>query len=311
MTRPHDDAAAFVPVSSVDAIVAAAAREGASLVAVSPAFDDTGLDFRVVHARDDDGAPWIVRTPRRFDVVAAMRVEARVLAFVAPRLPVAVPSWRVHADDVVAYPRLSGEPVVALGADGPAWRFPDPTAPPDAFVGSLVDVLVALDALDPADAARAGVPTTTIDAVRAELARDADATRSLLAPSAATWARWQALLADDDLWPPRVALVHGDLHPGHLLVDDAGRLTGVLDWTEAKVTDPAVDLAMIHGCFGPAVVADVLARCAARGARVDDHAARRAAARWDAFPVVGAAYALRTGSDAALAHARAMVAAAG
>ncbi len=41
--------------------------------------------------------------------------------------------------------------------------------------------------------------------------------------------------------------MHGDLGPGHLLVH-VGRLHGVIDWTDAHVGDPAIDLAWaLHG----------------------------------------------------------------
>ena len=36
--------------------------------------------------------------------------------------------------------------------------------------------------------------------------------------------------------------VHGDLYSRHLLVDDAGRPCGVIDWGDCHVGDPAVDL---------------------------------------------------------------------
>lgn len=46
-----------------------------------------------------------------------------------------------------------------------------------------------------------------------------------LQPPAPVWSRWQRWLADDALWPEHVALVHDDLHPGHLgfnAIGDAG-----------------------------------------------------------------------------------------
>ena len=39
------------------------------------------------------------------------------------------------------------------------------------------------------------------------------------------------------------ALVHFDLKGEHLLTDEAGRVTGVLDWTDAVLGDPAEDIA--------------------------------------------------------------------
>jgi aminoglycoside phosphotransferase (APT) family kinase protein len=39
----------------------------------------------------------------------------------------------------------------------------------------------------------------------------------------------------------RTALIHADLGPEHLLVRE-GRISGVIDWTDAEIGDPALDL---------------------------------------------------------------------
>lgn len=53
-------------------------------------------------------------------------------------------------------------------------------------------------------------------------------------------------------------LVHGDLGPEHVLCRD-GRLIGVIDWSDACVGDPALDLAWcLHGT--PPPVASAVAR---------------------------------------------------
>jgi aminoglycoside phosphotransferase (APT) family kinase protein len=46
-------------------------------------------------------------------------------------------------------------------------------------------------------------------------------------------------------------LAHADLGAEHLLAAD-GRLTGVIDWSDAAVTDPALDFARLYRDFGPA-----------------------------------------------------------
>lgn len=35
--------------------------------------------------------------------------------------------------------------------------------------------------------------------------------------------------------------MHGDLYAGHTLVGASGRVTGIIDWTEAEVSDPSID----------------------------------------------------------------------
>lgn len=297
------------PITSPAELLAVVRRHGLELQAEDADFDRTGLDFLVVHARDESGTPWIVRTPRRPEVTASTYVEARVLRLVRPHLPVAAPDWQVHAPDVIAYPRISGTPAVTVTPEGPQWNILDPAAPSEAFLESFARALAALQSIAPEVASRAGVPTTTIAEVRAALSRSMDATREALQPAEAVWRRWQRWLADDAMWPQHLALVHGDLHPGHMLLGTDGRLVGILDWTEARVTDPSVDLAMFCGCFGRPALERLVERFARAGGttwpRLVDHAAER----WAAFPALAAEWALRTDNAAVLEHVRGQLAA--
>jgi aminoglycoside phosphotransferase (APT) family kinase protein len=299
-------AGAAPALATAAALRAAAAGAGLLLAEASPELDGSGLDFLVLHGRDAAGTRWIVRTPRRPDVTAAARVEARALALVAGKLPVAVPDWRVHTDEVIAYPRLPGRPAISLEGGAPTWNL-DPAAPSAAFIDSLAGALVALQAISPAQAAAAGLPRKPLDDERRAYREMIETTREALAPRPATVARWHAWL-DGASWPSRLALVHGDLHPGHLLLDEAGAVSGVLDWTEAHLGDPATDLAMCFGCYGAATFARLLERFEARGGVSWPALAAHAAERWAFFPVLGAAWALRTGSAFALEHARAQLA---
>jgi GTPase len=305
-------AAELRPLRSIDTVadvLAIAQLHGLELETEVEEFDSTGLDFLVAHAREADGTPWIVRTPRRPDVSDTARIEARVLRLVAPHLCVAVPSWRVHAHDLIAYPRLPGHPVVTVSSAGEvSWQIVDPDHPSESFIESLARALVTLQGIGAKEVIAAALPVTTIEQVRQELARDMAQTRSVLEPSDATWSRWQRWLDDRDAWPTHLALVHGDLHPGHTLVDDSGRLTGIIDWTEATLTDPSVDFAMFFGCFGREATVELVRRFEHAGGRTWPGLIEHAAERWAFFPVLGAAWSSRTGSQAALHHARAQLA---
>jgi len=48
-----------------------------------------------------------------------------------------------------------------------------------------------------------------------------------------------------------VALVHGDLSGEHLLMAEDGRLSGVIDFADARLTDPALDIAGVLNRFSP------------------------------------------------------------
>jgi macrolide phosphotransferase len=64
------------------------------------------------------------------------------------------------------------------------------------------------------------------------------------------WNRWQNWLANDALWPKQTALIHGDLHAGHILIDKDACVTGFIDWTEARIDDPANDFVSHLAAFG-------------------------------------------------------------
>jgi macrolide phosphotransferase len=58
-------------------------------------FNESGLDFQVVLATDTNGERWILRLPRRPDVLTSVDKEKRTLELIAPLLCVEVPRWTV------------------------------------------------------------------------------------------------------------------------------------------------------------------------------------------------------------------------
>ncbi|HEY1097303.1 MAG TPA: phosphotransferase [Myxococcota bacterium] len=311
MTAQHNDSSnsnsttIAMPTTPAELIERFRRAGGPAVTTTQTDFDQTGLDFVVVHAVDEAGQRWIIRAPRRRDVVDGMDNEARVLRLVARHLPFAVPGWRVCStavdDAVVGYVRLPGTPVLALNDGVPSFSFAL-DAPPVGFVNDMARVLVAMRAVG-VDEARAGGVVVVDDAGRSELRRQLEQTREALGASAKLQAHWQSIVHDDDHWAMPLALSHGDLHPGHWLVNDAQRLLGVLDWTEAKFTHPATDLAMIYGCCGEAALTALLDRLGTHGVSTSTTTTLSAAAkaRWSLSAVQGAAWALRTGNEAILA----------
>ncbi|MDC0743077.1 macrolide 2'-phosphotransferase [Polyangium mundeleinium] len=299
----------FEPLDSAPALLAAARRAGLRVTTEMADFDRSGLDFLVVHAHDEEGVPWVVRTPRRLSVASAARVEARVLDLVRAHLPVAVPHWRVFTDQVIAYPRLGGVPAITVDpAAGVVWNRIDPQAPAAVFITSFAEAVAALQKVDARAIEAAGVPTKSIEDSRAEIARAMDDTRAVLAPPEVVWARWQRWLANDAIWPRHLAMVHGDLHPGHLLLDEEGRLTGILDWTEAHLGDPSIDFSIFAGAFGKTALESCIERFEAAGGTTWSGLAAHAAERWAAAPALGAKWGLTTGNDAVIEFSRTMLA---
>lgn len=115
-------------------------------------------------------------------------------------------------------------------------------------------VLDALHRLDPAIGAPCGLDVTDHGAdalsLRARLTEVADA--SLPSPLRdALDARLARYLAGGPKWAYEPRLLHADVSPGHVLVDaEHGRVTGVIDWGDATIGDPARDFIFLYEDWG-------------------------------------------------------------
>lgn len=295
-------------MSTIDDAVALAAAHDLHLTAEGAVVNEAGLDYRVVMAADRDGRRWVLRLPRRADVTAGMAAEIRILALVRPALAadgVAVPDWRIRTPALVAYPALPGAPGLTITDAGePEWHM-DPASPD--YAARLGRLLAALHAVTPEQAAAAGVEVRTPGQARQAWRDDIDKVRAefTVAPAfAEAWERW---LADDTCWPDRTVMTHGEIYPAHVLQAEDGTVTGVLDWTTARVDDPARDLSAQFGAAGADMLHVTLEAYAAAGGHVHPGLAAQAENLWNAFPIGYALFALTTGADTDRAAAAALL----
>jgi len=205
----------------VDLIAATLGRVPTTMVEI-----DDGYDFEVAIVDDE----WVFRFPRRTQVEHGLEVEIALLPAVAPVPPVAVPAFEHVSREpfFVAYRLLRGSPLVDEAAE------------------DVRAFLEALHAFDPA-----GLPVDRPDWIEAYRLQCSEFERLVL-PIVDRDLRPQAarLFAEaETLTGFEPALLHADLGPEHLLVQD-GRLAGVIDWGDARVGDPALDYAwLLNGPF--------------------------------------------------------------
>lgn len=288
--------------------VSRAATFGLHLLADGITVNEAGLDYRVVIASDEAGQRWVLRVPRRQDVSASMNAEMRILDLVAPVLAengVAVPRWQIRTPELVAYPALPGAPGLTLTDAGePVWHM-DPASPD--YAERLGRLLARLHSIDVEQAAAAGVEVRTPAQARRswwdDVARVCEA--FTVAPDLSR--TWRAWLDDDTCWPDNTVMTHGEIYPAHVLFDNDGIITGVLDWTTARVDDPARDLSAQYGAAGEEKLQATIAAYADAGGRVHAGLAAQAKYLWDASPIGYALYALTTGGQSDLATAAAML----
>ncbi|WP_328324275.1 phosphotransferase [Kribbella sp. NBC_00382] len=169
---------------------------------------------------------WLNREPRREEVRPRLLAETRLMPWLAPQLPVPVPVPE-QTQYGVRHRVLVGQPLEAGSTE---------------LGRQLGKFLSALHAIDPAEAAAQGA----VDAATARAAKAVflDECRAQVIPLLPEHTHQTALELLDRVANTRTALVHADLGSEHILVQD-GRIGGIIDWTDAEIGDPALDLSWL------------------------------------------------------------------
>jgi macrolide phosphotransferase len=200
----------------------------------------SGWEFDAYLTRDD----WVFRFPRRAGYAALFGPERHVHRLVAQHLPsgVAVPRVGLVGEPTAGFPYVfAGHRFIpGVGADAVEFRLLPVLA---ADVGAALGSIHAI----PEDAARAaGVREVDPDEPgrREWLDGRLRAAAGLrgLDTGVDEALQWAGSSVPDPGFEGPTRLIHDDLSPEHLLVDPTtGRLTGILDWTDVALGDPARD----------------------------------------------------------------------
>ena len=200
---------------------------------------------------------WVFRFPRRQVVIPGIEREMAILPRLAPLVPLPIPTpvFLGRPADGYRWPFFGAalipgaEPADSACSDADRCQLARPLA---GFLRRLHDGDTAA-AVDPAselpsDPMRRGdmklrVPRTAKRLAEVERLRMWRAPRSVHNVLDAA----RGLSASGS-----PALVHGDLHIRHLLVDDDRGAAGVIDWTDICRGDPAIDLPLFWSLLPPA-----------------------------------------------------------
>ena len=194
------------------------------------------------------GPDLAVRLPRRALGARCIDVEQRWLPRLAPALPVATPVPVRVGTPACGYPWPWS--IVTWIPGTPASQMPLARDEAAAW-GRFLRALHAIDTPDspPENPYRGQSLSARDEAFRERLARLERAAALRIGDQAMlsnAWAAGLASLADED-----TCWLHGDLHPRNVITSD-GRLRGVIDWGDATVGDPSVDLCSAWLLFDPA-----------------------------------------------------------
>lgn len=292
-------------MSDSSAVSALAASHGLHVDSSTISFVEAGLDYRAAFAVAEDGTNWVLRIPRRPDVSDKIADEARILNFVGPRLSVAVPDWKICTRDLIAYPLLPGKPGLTLNDAGePVFHFDQENRH---YARALGRLIAELHGISQEEATVAGIPVQSAEEVRAEWQLRLERVSAEFTLNDALSHTWHTWIQDDDLWQEYTAFTHGELYPAHLLLNSDCDILSVLDWTTAKVGDPAVDFMYHRMMSTPEVFADTLDAYVEITGRTPRRLNERCDALIAAGPLTYADYALTTGDPKDMAQAASLL----
>ena len=195
-------------------------------------------DVDAAEVADTQGRRWVVRAPRTSAAAAALEQEWRFLAALADQLPVAVPRIAGTVDladggRAGVHPALEGAPL------DPASLQPGP-----GLAAALGRALAAVHDLPPALAEEAELPVYSAAEYRRRRLAELDRAAATGHVPAGLLARWERALEEAGAWRFTPCLVHGDLAAESVLVR-GDTVAAVVDWGQARVADPADDLAWL------------------------------------------------------------------
>jgi aminoglycoside phosphotransferase (APT) family kinase protein len=187
---------------------------------------------------------WAFRFPRRAIAVPLVARELAVLPRVGPALPVSVPMPRFVGTPSERFPRPFFGHALLQGRELAEAGLPDPER--KRLGADLGGFLRALHAADVVGAADPGHELPIDPNGRADMAVRVPRTRERFAAvvdASKHRAAFERLLREAQHLAPTFseAIVHGDLHARHVLVDK-GTVSAVIDWGDTCRGDPSIDV---------------------------------------------------------------------
>jgi aminoglycoside phosphotransferase (APT) family kinase protein len=257
MTSAHSpcDPDRPLDVARVERTLHAQFRE---LAPVRAAWFATGCCNEVYRVNGD----WLFRFPKRAGIAASIEREARLLSLVAERVSVTVPrmEWLGRPGPDFPYPFVGYRFIPGIAGD----LLPEALTPDDErrIAGQIGRACAAIHGVPMEQAQSFGAVERRWNAaaVEAKAMKNAPLLTAIVPPT--LLGDYRALL-DGTVVPPRPSpscrLAHGDLYAGHLLFDAATlELTGIIDFADIGLHDPAIDFVQLFHWRGEAFVRLVL-----------------------------------------------------
>ncbi len=239
----------------------------------------------------------IFRFPKRGDVEPQYQIERRLLPALAGALPLPIPDVAFFWPGGTAYSGIFIGHHLIDGAQLTAEQLMLNQI--DRIAHQLGQFLSALHRFPVEQSTQLGVPAGDRSAWRRRYQKHYQQIQSGVLPLLDQAARariardWLSFLDDDVRFT--TTLIHHDLNGEHILYDPArGAISGIIDWGDTAIGDPAIDFAGLLDAYGEDFTERVLSRY--QGA-VDESFRRRMRFYCGAMPLNTVLFGLSTGQE--------------
>jgi aminoglycoside phosphotransferase (APT) family kinase protein len=192
----------------------------------------------------------VFRFPRRKIAANLIEREIALLPHVAKHLPLAISAPQFIGIKTAEYPWVFAGYAMIVGSTLCSLALSDSSR--NHLAEPLAEFLKALHSIEPAQLVARGLPPDDIGRLdhekRIRIARERISELTVSGQLArgdllTTWLEAHPTVALED---EKRRLVHGDLYARHILINSSGRPTGVIDWGDVHLGDPALDIAIAH-----------------------------------------------------------------
>jgi aminoglycoside phosphotransferase (APT) family kinase protein len=213
---------------------------------------DEGWDFQVF----EDDERWVFRFPKREAGVAKLKMECKLLSGLGECLSLPVPNYEYFCESHGNPSRPFAGYRKLPGVGGDTSKLVDRHE-----VARQLGVFLARLHTYPVDKAReAGVPEAR-DMVGYWRGKSCEQLQGLDGLNVNLGLLRRYLENETPVpFEGAASLVHNDLWAEHILVDSrSGRVSGIIDWSDTVIGDPAIDFACLYTWYGESWLENVLA----------------------------------------------------
>ncbi|TCS93880.1 phosphotransferase [Hazenella coriacea] len=205
-----------------------------------------GWDFVVIEVNSE----WMFRFPRRASGLQQLKKEIAILPLVDSVLPVQVPRYEyIHLDSnqpYGGYKKINGTPLSNVSLN---------TFNPNRFALQIGRCLTALHTINYSDSRSNLLEIWPPEKWQSQYQKDYERLEHegfpLISPHVRRQlqVKWKEFLSQPQFFSFQPCFIHKDLTENHLLLNGE-QLSGIIDWGDACVGDPALDFAGLESFFG-------------------------------------------------------------